>query len=98
MHLFQGHHKKKKEAVIEKQHEIAFTGNSADRTLAGRKPIRAVMQDLQKRIQHLKSNPTDWDALQKRVGMTSTNDSTTAYEKFIAHRTLKCCQGSLVLD
>ena len=35
--------------------------------LVGRKPIRTIVQDLQKKIQTLKSNPALWDALQKRV-------------------------------
>ncbi|KAJ3372789.1 actin [Kappamyces sp. JEL0680] len=35
--------------------------------MVGRKPIRAIVLDLQKRIQTLKSNPAQWEALQKRV-------------------------------
>ncbi|KAI8919592.1 hypothetical protein BC831DRAFT_481117 [Entophlyctis helioformis] len=37
------------------------------RTLAGRKPVRAIMQELAKRIQSLKTNQAEWEALQAKI-------------------------------
>lgn len=58
-HIFQQQKKKKVTAVMEK-HETSFNNtNEKDQphAPAGRKSIRAVMHDLQKRIINLKSNP-----------------------------------------
>ncbi|KAL2914347.1 hypothetical protein HK105_206119 [Polyrhizophydium stewartii] len=41
--------------------------NPEKRALAGRKPMRAIMQELAKRLQILKTNPIEWEALQSKI-------------------------------
>ncbi|KAI8911662.1 hypothetical protein EDD86DRAFT_245929 [Gorgonomyces haynaldii] len=64
-----------------------------ERTLAGRKPIRAIMHDLQKRIQHLKNNPADWEALQKRVAKAHERHTQDVGEQDIVKRNIKTAWG-----
>lgn len=45
----------------------------SERIMKGRKPFRAIMMEVAKRIQHLKSNSSEWDALQKRVCIQRIN-------------------------
>ena len=66
-------HKKKTNEVH--RHEVNTPAKS-ERVLAGRKPIRAILLDLQKRIHQLKNNPSEWEALQKRVNKTRQNQLT----------------------
>ncbi|KAK6091816.1 hypothetical protein MT418_007787 [Batrachochytrium dendrobatidis] len=47
--------------------------NSNLRALAGRKPMRVIMQDLAKRIQVLKTNPTEWEALETKIATYKFN-------------------------
>ncbi|KAJ3257124.1 hypothetical protein HK103_004952 [Boothiomyces macroporosus] len=39
----------------------------SQKSIIGRKPVRAIMNDLSKRIQMLKTNPVQWEILQQKV-------------------------------
>ncbi|KAJ3319915.1 hypothetical protein HDV06_005814 [Boothiomyces sp. JEL0866] len=46
---------------------------TGQKQIVGRKPVRAIMNDLSKRIQMLKTNPVQWEILQQKVGKLFLN-------------------------
>ncbi|KAJ3152532.1 hypothetical protein HDU89_001223 [Geranomyces variabilis] len=49
------------------QQQPMFDLFADNKTLAGRKPIRLIAADLEKRIERLKSNQAEWDAFQNKI-------------------------------
>ena len=52
---------------IKQTNQVLQQTSPAQRALAGRKPIRAIISDLNKRIQMLKNNPVQWEILQAKI-------------------------------
>jgi hypothetical protein len=52
----------------------------------GRKSIRAIMNDLQRRILALQTNPAQWDALQQKVNKYYTPESRTVTNTIRANK------------
>ncbi|TPX60659.1 hypothetical protein PhCBS80983_g01619 [Powellomyces hirtus] len=61
--------KAEKQSVASQHHQQApmFDLFTENKTLAGRKPIRVIAADLDKRIEMLKSNQAEWDAFQNKI-------------------------------
>ncbi|KAJ3274069.1 hypothetical protein HDV01_003562 [Terramyces sp. JEL0728] len=64
-------HQKRRHVDMKKQlagpQSVANGNQPGQKALVGRKPVRAIMNDLSKRIQMLKTNPVQWEILQQKV-------------------------------
>jgi hypothetical protein len=78
--------KKSKNALANQpKPSTAPVGNQGNKF--GRKSIRAIMNDLQKRILVLQTNPSQWDALQQKVNKQNRPESALTRNTLIKNKT-----------